>query len=63
MDLVKELDANFTDLGSMVLTLADNVAYKHRETLAPKVKEFYLGNKPIDESTKSKVSQVQLYSQ
>ncbi|KAF2885851.1 hypothetical protein ILUMI_20324 [Ignelater luminosus] len=58
MNFVKELDANFSDIGAMYLAFADGVAHRYREAAAPKVKEFYLGDKPFDESTKSKVSQM-----
>ncbi|KAF2901468.1 hypothetical protein ILUMI_04718 [Ignelater luminosus] len=58
MNFVKELDANFSDHGPMFLMLADGIYYRNREVIASEVRKFYLGDKPFDESTRSKVSQM-----
>lgn len=61
MNFVKELDANFSEIGPLFLMFSDSIAYQQREVVAPKIKKFYVGDKPFDKSTKSKVSQVYIH--
>ncbi|XP_034947795.1 venom carboxylesterase-6 [Chelonus insularis] len=56
----KKLNDNFMELAPMTLMYEDTCPQKSLKDVATKIRKFYLGDKPIDESTKFEV--IDMYS-
>ncbi|XP_014217028.1 venom carboxylesterase-6-like [Copidosoma floridanum] len=52
-ELVKRLDKEFEDLAPVTLLFHDTCPQKNRQNSSRLIRQFYLGDKPIDESTRA----------
>ena len=61
-ELASKLNEDFENLAPISLLFDDTCPSNNRKSASKRIREFYLGNRPIDKSTRAEVTDVRIVS-